>query len=112
MTETNQPYTELYDTIHKFFLLSTNGELNTTNIPTLVRYGMELLQTGKTWQKMVGSQKKDLLVSVVASFARDLNKDKHLDSVLLETVLSLLPMIIDSSVDFAKTFTTKKFYCC
>ena len=110
---TNQRYQELYDTIKKLFLISTSGALSIQNIPFMTRYGMELLETGVTWKNMKGSEKKDLLVSVLMSLIKDLNADSHIPSELLDTILSVLPHIIDTSVDFAKIYNNKnKRKCC
>ena len=108
---TNQRYQELYDSIKNLFLITTSGELSVQNIPFLTRHGMELLETGVTWKKMKGSEKKDLLVSVLIALIKDLNKDEHIPNDVLDSILSLMPQMIDATVDFAKGYKFKQSCC-
>ena len=118
-------YDTLYNDVRKFYLHSTTGRLNASSVTTLVRYAMEVVQTGRMWKNMRGSDKKDLVLGVVTALVNDLLEDpqvsNHIDDqtrTFIMTALTMAPMVIDAAAGFAKTYaSTKKggqrgFFCC
>lgn len=105
-------YDALYSDAKKFFLDTTSGRLTVSTVTTLTRYTMEVVQTGKDWAGLKGSEKKDLVLGVLNELIKDLIEDPDIggedfpqetrDAIL--AALAVAPMFIDAAVDFAKVY--------
>ena len=112
MIKVQKKYDALYGDVKRFFEESTSGKLNSLTVITLVRYTMEAVQTGKMWENMRGSEKKDLVLGVLGALVEDLINDpdvvgENFSEQTKESILSALamaPMMIDAAVDFAKVY--------
>jgi len=110
----------LYDDVKQFFITSGSGKLSITSITTLTRYAMEVVQTGRAWKGMKGSEKKALVFEVISDLVEDLLNDTDvvgdLDNDIKQGILTattLVPTFIDAAVDFAKIYKIQsKFFCC
>jgi hypothetical protein len=123
--ELKRKYDTLYQDLKEFYLDTTNGKLSLNTITILTRFAMEHVQTHTLWANLKGSEKKDLVVSVVTDFINDmLNDTDKVDEEtkrILQNGLEMVPMLIDAAVDFAKVyskfkqvlgFDNKKKWCC
>ncbi len=85
---------------------------------------MEIVQTGRRWKGMRGTEKRNLVIAVITAIVEDLindpevvgeNFDEAAKQVILAAV-SFVPMMIDAAVDFAKTYHDSKgrpkLFCC
>jgi len=107
-------YDTLYNDVKGFFENSTSGKMNAASVTTLVRYSMEVVQTGKLWTGMHGSEKKDLVIGVVTALVNDLLDDPSVvgedfsddTRQAILAALSFAPMLIDAAVDFAKAYAS------
>lgn len=116
-------YDSLYNDVKTFFVTTLSGKLTIGSVAVLTRYAMEVVQTTKNWSKMKGSEKHALVYGVIKALIKDLlqdpqvvgdNFDPHTaEGILL--ALDMVPVIIDSAVEFAKTYKSTggfNFSCC
>jgi hypothetical protein len=106
-------YDTLYQDLKQFYLETTNGKLTLNTITTLTRYAMEHVQINALWANLKGSEKKELVLTVVTDFMGDLLNDPELKITdetrdLLKNGLLMVPFMIDAAVDFAKTYNVFK----
>ena len=105
-------YDTLYNDAKKFFLDTTSGKLTVATVTILTRYTMEVVQTGKDWAGLKGSEKKDLVLGVLNELIKDFIEDpdiggENFPQETREAILAALavaPMFIDAAVDFAKVY--------
>jgi hypothetical protein len=128
----NNSYDNLYQDVKTFLKNSSSGKLSISSISNMTRYAMEVVQIGKNWSSMRGSEKKELVYNVITNVVEDILNDeqigKNIDPETKEILLSTLqfiPTLIDTSVDFAKVYLNMKnknknknnnkkcrFFCC
>ena len=114
--QVQKQYDTLYGDVKQFFMNSTRGKLTVYSVTVLTRYAMELVQTGKNWKGLKGSEKKDLVLGVITAIVEDLLHDPQVvgenfdpntrDGIL--AAVAVVPMFIDAAVDFAKTYVASK----
>ncbi len=105
-------YDTLYSDVKHFFLDSTSGKLTVASVTTLTRYAMEVVQTGKGWKRLKGSEKKDLVIGVITELIEDLVEDPEVvgedfDEGAKQAILAALafaPLLIDAAADYAKVY--------
>lgn len=77
----------------------------------LVRYAMSIVETGIAFKDMTGLECKDYVVAVVTDVVNDLLDDPDVGGKMpaeavtsLRVGITMVPMIIDAAVGFAKTY--------
>lgn len=103
----------LYLYVKNFFNEMIAGKLTVNTVTVLTRYSMEYVQ--QNWKELKGSEKKELVMSVITDFIKNLLNDKEvvgnaLTNEIKEQVLvavDMIPTLIDTTVDFAKSYKVK-----
>lgn len=110
--ESTTQFDDLYTQLKNFFNKTTSGELSLEIIPSLTSVGMEILQKSVLFKSLNGNEKKELLVRVIKMLVLDLNKDEKINNDILNSILSIVPLLIDTTVNFAKIYVPTKTKCC
>ena len=104
-----EKYDTLYNDVKQFYLTTSSGRFTLGTLAPLTRYAMEIVQTGKGWSTMKGSEKKRLVTEVIQEVVTDLVNDKDVVKDMDENTrqaillgLETVPFIIDAACDFAK----------
>jgi hypothetical protein len=93
----------LYADIKRFHTDTLNGQLSALSVTALIRYSMQLVQS----QALTGSEKKALVLQLVNDLVEDSLEESELPEDTKQAINSALvfaPLLIDASVDFAKTY--------
>ena len=79
------------------------------DVAGLVRYVMELVQTGNQFKSLKGSEKKALVLQVVEAVVKDILETEEVAEEAKSAILlavDLAPYVIDATIDFAKVYSS------
>jgi len=112
----------LYSDMKHFIDSVIGGRLNALAVAVIIKQAMKYAMLNEVIRNLSGSEKKELVISVCTKLIEDVvNKDTNLsddDKLNIRFALTFAPTLIDSIVDFAKSYTKdsaekgRKFFCC